>query len=335
MPFSRPGVLGLTAAVTHALKGASYAPSTIKTHENQLAIYLRFLKTVDTVIAPWSDLSCVIWVLDAMKIGLAKKTLTAKVNAFVWGAAFHHGLRYKMDSPADLLYLLKRAIARRGDDCKPKVAITGDMLVKISKHMESGVHSAHRTQALAWFLLSYAGMLRASEAQQLNWSHIHFSAVQSLTSIPEYMKVTLQVSRDHIFKNHTNSIDLMFKPSKNATLCPVRHMWDWLKISYKTSARHKVFSLSSDRARALLKSAAAAVTKNANNDFGLHSLRAGGATDAAAQGVHLSEIMSMGRWTSSTVLHYIRSADEIAKALNMPQPRGAHGSRSAFHNSLV
>ena len=62
-----------------------------------------------------------------------------KVSAFIWGAALMKGIKFQSNSPADLLYLLKRAIQRRGDDAKPKLAITSDMLLKITATLKSTI----------------------------------------------------------------------------------------------------------------------------------------------------------------------------------------------------
>ena len=91
----------------------------------------------DGFAAPWSEMSCVLWVMDGLEHGLKKATLKAKVAAFVWYASTHHKAVFKNASPADSLYLLNRVIARRGDDAKPKLAVTGELLLVIRDRLES------------------------------------------------------------------------------------------------------------------------------------------------------------------------------------------------------
>ena len=155
----------------------AYAATTVKTHKNQLAQYDKLLLKVDGCVEAWSELSCISWVLDAMDSGLIKATRIAKVAAFIWGAALKKGIKFQSSSPVDLLYLLKRAIQRRGDDARPKLAITGDMFVKIRANLKSSLPLKDFLEVVAWFLLSYAGMLRASETAHLKWEHLMFPSL--------------------------------------------------------------------------------------------------------------------------------------------------------------
>ena len=146
------------------------------------------------------------------------------------------------------------------------------------------------------------------------------------------MQIVLKVSCTRVFKNHTNSVTLRFKRAPNADLCPIVALWNWWAFTVRTDGA--VFGLSKDGARRLLQQSAAKITENAPGDFGLHSLRSGGATDADKQGCSLGDIKSMSRWKSKTVLQYIRNSDIIAKKLGVPQPRGS-SSVSAFVNTSV
>ena len=51
--------------------------------------------------------------------------------------------------------------------------------------------------------------------------------------------------------------------------------------------------------------------------YGLHSLRAGAATDAETDGKHLSEIMFQGSWKSATVFQYMRNGERRAQELGL------------------
>ena len=315
------------------LLNKAYASSTVKTHTNQIAQYERFLQKLDGFAAPWTEMSCILWVMDGLENGLKKATLRAKIAAFVWYASAHHRLVFRNVSPADPLYLLNRAIARLGNDAKPKLAVTGDMLGGIRDLLERVEPGRLATQALAWFVLSYAGMLRASETAHLSWEDVLFPEGSGLSSFPPtHMQVILKVSSSHIFKNHTSDATLRFGKIEDSRICPVSCMWEWWKVADHSAGR--VFVLKVDHARALLKRYASLVSDNPGGDYGLHSLRAGGATDADAQGKSLGEIKVMGRWRSTTVLQYIRHADAIARDLGIPQSRGSV-SFTAFANESV
>jgi hypothetical protein len=64
----------------------------------------------------------------------------------------------------------------------------------------------------------------------------------------------------------------------------------------------EVFTVAEEAARKLLKAAAAKAMQIDPSTVGLHSLRAGGATDAEELGLTLPQTMFMGRWRSPTVL---------------------------------
>ena len=61
----------------------AYADTTVKTHSNQIAQYERFLAKLEGFVAPWTEMSCILWVLDALEQGLKRATLPVKVAAFV------------------------------------------------------------------------------------------------------------------------------------------------------------------------------------------------------------------------------------------------------------
>ena len=129
------------------------------------------------------------------------------------------------------------------------------------------------------------------------------------------MTVTLQVTRDGVFTTHTNSVMMKF-PKLSITwarICPVRMIRFWSQTAQKTTG--PVFTISTEVARHRLQEEAAAVTGLAPSVFGLHSFRAGGATDAEASGKTLSEIMHMGRWKSTVVLQYLRCNDECTQMI--------------------
>ena len=136
----------------------------------------------------------------------------AKVSVFIWGAALKKGIKFQSNSPADLLYLLKRAIQRRGDDAEPKLAVTGDMLLKITADLKSSVPIRIFLEIVAWFLLSYVGMLRASETAQLKWEDVFFpSSPLGRGQVPSHMQIVLKVSSTRVFKNHTNSVTSRYR----------------------------------------------------------------------------------------------------------------------------
>lgn len=324
------GAGGLLVAMKQKLIGMAYADNTKRCHNDQLATYEKFCERIGDVCPMWSVESCTMWVLDALDRGLAKETLKAKISAFIWGAATRRNIKYDANDPTHVLYLLRKAVLRLGDDAKPKLPVGGVLLKRIAQHLTSSLTEARTTQAMAWFTVAYAALLRASESAQLEWDDVAFSETENRMG-PERMEITLTVKRHHVFKTHTKSVLFRFSRGKDAAACPVAWMWRWYRHTMKRLGNlpRKVFSWGQEEARHVLQTAAVAVTQGSRSDFGLHSLRAGGATDADSQGFSVGQIQLLGRWRSAVVLHYIRAADELADQWGIAQRRGG-SSVTAF-----
>jgi hypothetical protein len=110
-------------------------------------------------------------------------------------------------------------------------------------------------------------------------------------------------------------------------------MYAWHCLIWKSRGSPpsgKVFQLSADQSRHRLKQAVSEVLKVPEAEIGLHSLRAGAATDADESGWSLSEIMFMGRWRSPTVLVYLRSGQRMAHDLGLSWQAGSQQRPTMF-----
>jgi hypothetical protein len=90
-------------------------------------------------------------------------------------------------------------------------------------------------------------------------------------------------------------------------VCPVNALWGWYEMCKRESGQAvgAAFSLSIDWVRKMFQEVAATAMGGVPKDYGLHSLRAGAATDAEEVGWSISEITFMGRWRSPTVHVYL------------------------------
>lgn len=79
-----------------------------------------------------------------------------------------------------------------------------------------------------------------------------------------------------------------------------------------------MFDLSTERAWAELQRRRAGVLGGKSGRYGLHSLRAGAATDAKAAGRPVSEIMFLGRWQSAVLLQYMCAGEQLAAEFGLP-----------------
>lgn len=122
------------------------------------------------------------------------------------------------------------------------------------------------------------------------------------------MSVRLWVGENQTYKTHANATIFRFV-EQQGLVCPVAAIQAWRShVGLSAVGANPVFSVPIERSRGLLQQVASAALRNSQpSDFGLHSLRAGGASDAEDKGMSLSQIMFMGRWRSPTVLIYLRS----------------------------
>ena len=111
-------------AARHKLSAACFKPATVHKYDLQVGQYLRFMGPVP-VVPRWSDESCALWVFHLMEVmGVGKNTLKSKIPAFVYGVHKYTGRQCETgkDKRYSMLGMLARAIERRADDAKRKVA---------------------------------------------------------------------------------------------------------------------------------------------------------------------------------------------------------------------
>jgi hypothetical protein len=222
--------------------------------------------------------------------------------------------------------LMRKVISKMPDKTVRKFPVGLRELTQIFPTLLPSVGVRQAQEAWLWWLLSYAAMLRCSETARLLWSGVKFEQEAS-GSEPKSVRFSLLVGEDvdMVFKTHANSVEFhLVKQDKQAQLCPVRMLWHWYLQSAKQGWPYggKVFGMSADQSRKLFQSAAAASLQMPESEFGLHSLRAGGATDAEELGYTLSQIMFQGRWRSATMLVYLRNGHKMAQELGIRAPKG-------------
>ncbi|XP_076113718.1 integrase/recombinase xerD homolog [Mytilus galloprovincialis] len=153
-------------------------------------------------------------------------------------------------------------------------------------------------------LLSYAGFLRFSELANLKRSNVTF--------FPTHVKLFLEQSKADVYREGR---DVVISKTGNNT-CPVAMLEHYMKLakisensdefifrslSYcsksDTYKLRKNVPISYTRAREVLLNALETIGLD-KKQFGLHSLRSGGATAAAAAGVEDRLFKKHGRWKS-------------------------------------
>jgi len=289
----------------------AYAPKSMKTYSDQVAQYKRFAAQAGFQL--WSAESAAQWILWAHGVqGLKKKTLHLKYHAFKWGAAHEAGVIIKDRQRGDPMHLVPRVIARLPDDSEPKKHIGRHVLRQVIARLQTS-QPREAAELTAWFAVAYRALLRAGETKSLRWQDIEFAAA-ARGEAPATAEVTLQTRPGQVFKTHTQSVKFRFTRDKADQTCAVAALWAlWVRLGRPNSG--EVFASTEEDARHALQRAARHVTGRARKEFGLHSLRSGGATDMERAGATLSEIMALGRWKSSAVMLYLRGGEALAACL--------------------
>lgn len=302
--------------IREVLTGLAYSDNTLKTHTQQIQQYLRFCSRLG--LPRVSDTSAAAWVLHASEVlHLRKATVKAKLAAYKWAHATLWDRGEAKTTTGSVLYLTQRAIARRAEDREPKLAVGRQGLGRMLENRDIGMQPDKWAELSAWWLLSYKGFLRCSEAASLMWENISF---QRGPREEKSMEFTLAVAGRQIFKNHAEAITFRVNAAVS-DVCAVKAMLRWCRLCNRPRSG-RVFVVSTDDARRLFQDRAASVLGGQPSQYGLHSLRAGAATDAEWDGRPISEIKFMGRWQSASVLQYMRAGERLAAEFGLPRAGG-------------
>jgi hypothetical protein len=258
--------------------------------------------------------------------GLKKNTLKGRIPAFVYGVFKYTGRQCDAgkDKRYSVLSMLSRAIDRLADDVQRKIAVGNTGLKRCFSGLPTLFSIESAIQLWAWWMVSYGAMLRCSETSRIKWGDVAFSQEKNINDVPTSMIVTIRALEDDTFKTHQCSMEFKFVTVIGTGVCPVSALWGWHSMCIRMygALPASVFSLSVDAVRQAFQQTAASQLGGVPRDYGLHSLRAGAATDAEEEGWSISEIMFMGRWRSPTVLVYLRQGDRWLHELGLPARTG-------------
>ena len=229
--------------------------------------------------------------------------------AYFYSIKWYHDLNI-CENPCDskILHMLmeggKRILSK---SIKKKEPITPEILEKIiNKYgQDQSEHNLSSVRICTFVLLGFAGFLRFNELANLRVRDISFHDL--------YMSVTIEKSKTDVYRRGNN---VLIASTGNKT-CPVFWLKKYLQLAgisnkpddfifrsvryFKSTNCYKLCDknvhISYTRARELLIEALNSVGLNGKN-FGLHSLRSGGATSAAERGVSDRLLKIHGRWKS-------------------------------------
>ena len=210
----------------------------------------------------------------------------------------------------------------QGSSPDTRLPVTPAILRNICRHLNLYVYD----DAMFWAAccLAYFGFLRASEFTVPNATAYSPAFHLSVTDVaadqrvaPSRIQVTIKVSKTDPFRQGcVITLGLGLPP-----LCPVESMLTYLALRggtvgplfVRANGAPLTRAYFTDRFRVLLREA------GINGHYSSHSFRIGAATSAALAGVPAHTIQTLGRWTSSAYLTYIRTPrsrlSELTKSL--------------------
>lgn len=202
------------------------------------------------------------------------------------------------------------------------------------------VDSWLRDRDAVMIMLAYSALLRGSEITRMKRADIEIKArsedeqqpatkkarttlsgKSTATADPDDGRRIMRVYVDPLCKNdaerkgHTRLLEE--RPTQDGKRCVVRHMQRWLGtmscVAASSSAAQLLFptrnggTMSNDTPRGRLTTWLKRAGFTDVDQYGFHSLRAGGATDASRAGASELDIQRHGNWRSNIVQTYIRS----------------------------
>lgn len=212
----------------------------------------------------------------------------------------------------------------------PKLPIMADLLAgMVRKMLRDDVASGfHVARDAAMLLVAWCGMFRSAELREMRWEHLVISR--------EGVRVYVPTSKT----DQGGQGAWVFMADAGGVINPVRAL-KRLHAAMEhpqtghvfAAAQHKPNTpLSTTTMNVRLRAALrrAGINEGALHLFGMHSLRRGGATDAAAAGVPVRLIMLQGRWKSDCVRRYLYALPQqrFAWVVKMLERVGARSRRS-------
>ena len=257
-------------------------------------------------VFPSNDLAVSIYVLSLIQAGKSISSIDQYLCATTW---LHRTAGYMPPTNSNLVRTVREGAKRRL--CKPskqKEPITPDILKELQVSLLEGKKKMslynHRLMTLA--VISYAGFFRYDEVLNLRREDVAFHN--------SYVAIFVQKAKNDVYREgHTVLI-----ARTGTKLDPYRYLYEYCELAgikpkdkcylfrnvilNKKTGNHVLNPidkpLSYTRARELLLHQLAKIGRNPKV-FGLHSLRSGGASQAANAGVQDRLFQRHGRWRST------------------------------------
>ena len=274
---------------------------------------MRFCQLANRYSANGTSLPADEWTLCLFSTWLAKDLKVASIKVYLSAVRALHieqGYANPMSDCLRLQRVLKGIKRCQGASPDTRLPITPAILRSVFLHLDMTAYD----DVLFWAAccLAYFGFLRSSEFTVPNANafspYLHLS-VNDITVDrrvdPSQIQVNIKVSKTDPFRHGC----IIALGQGRSPLCPVEAVLSYLSIRggasgplfVRTNGVPLTRAHFTERLRSLLSTAGIA------GRYSSHSFRIGAATSAALAGVPEHMIQTLGRWTSSAYLTYIRT----------------------------
>ena len=256
------------------------------------------------------------------------------IESAFYAIKFHHKLLgYKDPCNDDIVKLMFEAAKRLSQHkvCKKKPITVEHLDILFKKLMVNSTRTLSNVRTMVICLLGFCGFMRYSEISNLKRCDVYFYTT--------HMKLFIEKSKTDIYREGS----WLYISKCDSELCPVKNLLLYLEMTKLTNndseeflfrgitvtkkdkigkLRKAVKGLSYTRMREILLNELASIGLD-KSKFGLHSLRAGGATAAANNGVKDRLFKRHGRWKSEKakdgyVEDDVKALLSVTKSLGIP-----------------
>lgn len=281
--------------------GQSRAQSTIKKYKKLFSDFEFFCQARNLTSIPASPINVALFLTKLMYEKKTHNVIIPSVYAIKYFNELKgHSLSIKEPYIKNMMEAAKRSA--KGRNLNRKDPISREQIIKICQHFTNSNRLAD-LRDLAMMVVSFGGFLRFDELVNLRTSHIKF--------FDDYLELRLDKSKTDQYRD--GNVVLLAKGSTVA--CPLLRLRQYLEKANISPNRDQFLfrpiyaskngqnlikkdrKLSYTRARESIMDKINSV-EGVSLNFGLHSFRSGGATEAAAAGVSHAAIKRHGRWRS-------------------------------------
>ncbi|XP_071171021.1 uncharacterized protein [Mytilus edulis] len=281
---------------------ASSSKSTVKKYKFYFGKFRIWCSDCQLEFSPANSTTVCLYIGSLIQQGVGVSVLESNFYSIKW----YHDINFKYNPCSDKLLsnILEGGRRILSKPINKKEPITTDILKLIVSRYGSE-HDLSNLRVCLLCLLGFSGFLRYSELAKIKRNNIVF--------YDTHVEITIDKSKTDIYRRGNTVI---IARTGNET-CPVKWLKIYLKLAglesdsdyfifrslsflksqgvYKLSKNNT--SLSYTRAREILLKALEDIGLD-KSKFGLHSLRSGGATSAANNGVSDRLLKAHGRWSS-------------------------------------